>query len=96
MKPIVYADNGSWKVHMNTLVGQIDKMFAFMETQTSFGIEQHKQLHTTPMQKVYFSTLLALCPRFLPLLHCYLYSFLFKISLLSSILKSKIGTCDLQ
>ena len=40
------------------------------------------------MQKVYFSTLLALGPRFLPLLFCYLYSFLFKISLLSFILKS--------
>ena len=88
MKPIVYAYNGSWNVCMNTLVGQIDKMFAFMETQTSYGIDQHKQLQTTPMQKVYFSTLLALGPRFLPLLHCYLYSFLFKISLLSSILKS--------
>ena len=44
MKPIVYADNGSWKVCMNTLVGQIDKIFSFMETQTSDGIEQHKQL----------------------------------------------------
>ena len=44
MKPTVYADNESWKVCMNTLVGQIDKMFAFMETQTSYEIEQHKQL----------------------------------------------------
>ena len=44
MKPIVYADNGSWKVCMNTHVGQIDKIFSFMETQTSYGIEQHKQL----------------------------------------------------
>ena len=44
MKPIVYAYNGSWNVCMNTLVGQIDKMFAFMETQTSYGIDQHKQL----------------------------------------------------
>ena len=30
MEPIVYADKGSRKVCMNTLVGQIDKMFAFM------------------------------------------------------------------
>ena len=44
MKPIVYADNGSWKVCMNTHVEQIDKIFSFMETQTSYGIEQHKQL----------------------------------------------------
>ena len=38
MKPIVYADYGSWKVCMNTLVGLIDKMFSFLETQTSYGI----------------------------------------------------------
>ena len=29
MKPIVCADKGSWKVCMNTLVGQVDKMFSF-------------------------------------------------------------------
>ena len=34
MKPIVYADYGSWKVYMNALVGQIDKIFSFMEIQT--------------------------------------------------------------
>ena len=44
MKPIVDAANGSWKVCMNTLVGQIDTIFSSMETQTSNGIEQHKQL----------------------------------------------------
>ena len=38
MKPIVCVDNGSWKVCMNTPVGQIDKMFSFMETQTSYWI----------------------------------------------------------
>ena len=59
-----------------------------METQTCYGIEQHNQMQTAPMQQVYFSTLLELGPQFLPLLYCYLYSFLFKIFLLSSILKS--------
>ena len=43
MKPIVYADYGSWQVYINTLVEQIDKMFSFMETQTSYGVE-HNQM----------------------------------------------------
>ena len=30
MKPIVQADYGSWKMCMNTLVAQIDKMFSFV------------------------------------------------------------------
>ena len=29
MKPIVYADYGSWKMCMNTTVAQIDRMFSF-------------------------------------------------------------------
>ena len=36
-----------------------------METQTCYGTEQHNQLQTTHTQKVYFSTLLGLGPRFL-------------------------------
>ena len=43
------------------------------------------------------STLLSLGPRFLILLYCYLYSFLFKVSLFYSTLKfTQIGVYDLQ
>ena len=79
MNPVVFADNGSWKVCMNTLVGQIDRMFAFMETQTQ----------TTPCRKFTFPPFLRLVlDFFLFCIYCYLYSFVFKISVLSSILKS--------
>ena len=79
MKTIVYADYGSWKMCMNTMVAQIDRMFSFIWKHKPgiYEIEQHNQMQTTPMQKVYYSTLLELGPRFL-----------FKISLFSSILKS--------
>jgi len=43
MKLIVYADYGSWQVCINTLVGQIDKLSSFMETQTWYGVE-HNQM----------------------------------------------------
>ena len=66
-------------------LAQIDKMFSFiyMETQTCYGTEQHNQLQTTPTQKVYFSTLLGLGPRFLPHLYCYLESFLYFLPFLN-------------
>ena len=77
MKPIVYADYGLWKIYMNTLDTKTEKMFFFVE------IQKHKPAmesnSTTKcrqppgMQIVYFSTLLGLCLRFLPLLHRYLY-----------------------
>ena len=77
-------------------LAQIDKMFSFiyMETQTCHGTEQHNQLQTTPTQKVYFSTLLGLGPRFLPHLYCYLESFLYFLPFLNP-QKKKVGeTCS--
>ena len=76
MKPIVYADYGSWKMCMNTLVAQIDKMFSFVRNINLAWNRTAQPNANNPMQKVYFSTLVGLGPRFL-----------FKLSLFSSILK---------
>ena len=101
MKPIVYADYGLWKIYMNTLNTKTEKMFSFVEIQKHKPARESKNSTTKcrqppGMQKVYFSTLLRLCLRFLPLLHCYLYRpylkslYFFKFS---SSLKSSQNRC---
>ena len=49
---------------INTLVGQIDKMFSFMETQPPPMESNTTKCRQPPMQKVYLSTLLGLGPYF--------------------------------
>ena len=78
MKPIVYTDYGSWKMCMNTMVAQIDRMLSFIwKHKPGMKSNSTTECKQSPCRKFTFSPFLDL------VLDCCL-----KFILFSSILKS--------